>query len=173
MRSRVRVHQAELRSRQVPRSLPATGEPTASYEATASSLLSLTRPRPATGSSLRALPGRGGVSRGCRFLRRAGRRRRSGTRVRPADRASRSWRQDASFPRECGPEAARVAPAPVAGSAVATSQPLLLPTWANGANGAQRTTCEQSAVMRAYRAITRWSISCDAGCQPRPDLPLP
>ena len=45
MRRRVRVHQAELRSRQVLRSLPATGEPNgepmASYEANSSSLLSL------------------------------------------------------------------------------------------------------------------------------------
>ena len=146
MRRRVRVHQDELRSRQVPRSLSAigepNGEPTASAEADSSSLLSLIRSRPATGPSPRALPGRGGASRGYRFRGRAGRS--AATAPNQPCRPGRSLRQDTSFPREYGPEAGHVAQVPTRiGSG--TSQSLLLLDVANGANGAQPTTCKQSA----------------------------
>ena len=170
MRRRVRVHQDELRSRQVPRSLSAigepNGEPTASAEADSSSLLSLIRSRPATGPSPRALPGRGGASRGYRFRGRAGRS--AATAPNQPCRPGRSLRQDTSFPREYGPEAGHVAQVPTRiGSG--TSQSLLLLDVANGANGAQPTTCKQSA---GNTCITPNRRSRSVGCKRHGLVPI-
>jgi len=190
MRSRVRVHQAELRSRQVPRSLPATGEPTgeptASYEATSSSLLSLT-PLSAAGHRIFSAgaarvaavlaavplsqtcwakapqrhpspPGRPGEP-----ILAARRQFPAGMRPRSCTCSTGSCCRIVRIRKSCGWERAgprlpgqtRTGPQDFR---VVTQdrqwQPpgrCSCPTWANGANGAQRTTCEQSAVMRAYR----------------------
>ena len=116
-------------------------------------------PRPARGTCTGAAPVSAALAAGTAFSHVPG----EGTaahprRALPAGRADPGGKTP-GFPRGCGPEAARVEQAPLAGSAVAISQPLLCSTWANGTNGTQRTTCEQSAVMSADYDRPRLTVS--------------
>jgi len=117
MRRRVRVHQAELRSRQVPRSLSAPGSQTGSQRHPLKPIQHRCFPNPPAAGHRTFLrgrcPGRGSVSGRYRLLGRAGRRRRSGhpNPPRPTGRADPGGKTPASC-RNTVPKL-RVAQAPV------------------------------------------------------------